>query len=107
MRSTKTFVRARLLAVATSFVGLLLGAGTAQCGDYLARPDVQSFIDSMSTEHGIDASELQRVLGEAQYQSTVVRLIGPQPSAPTQGPRSYPAYRAKFLTKHRIAEGVR
>jgi membrane-bound lytic murein transglycosylase B len=107
MRSTQVCVRARLLAVATSFVGLLLIATTAQCGDYLSRPEVQSFIDTLSTEHGIDAAELQRVLGEAQYQSNVVRLIGPAPSAPAQGPRSYPAYRAKFLTKPRIAEGVR
>jgi membrane-bound lytic murein transglycosylase B len=105
--STKTFVRARLLAVATSFVGLLLTAGTAQSGDYLSRPEVQSFIDSMSAEHGIDATELQRVLGDAEYQSTVVRLIGPTPSGPAQGPRSYPAYRAKFVTKPRVAAGVR
>jgi membrane-bound lytic murein transglycosylase B len=68
---------------------------------------VQSFIDSMSTEHGLDASELQRVLGDAEYQSTVVRLIGPTPDGPVQGPRSYPAYRAKFLTKPRVAAGVR
>jgi membrane-bound lytic murein transglycosylase B len=107
MRSIKAFVRALSLAVATSFIGLLFGASTAQCGDYLSRPEVQSFIDSMSTEHGLDASELERVLGDAQYQSTVVRLIGPTPSSPVQGPRSYPAYRAKFLTKHRVAAGVR
>jgi peptidoglycan lytic transglycosylase B len=107
MRSTKTFARARLLGVATSFLGLLLGAGTAECSDYLSRAEVQSFIESMSAEHGIEVSELQRVLGEAQYQSTVVRLIGPAPTSSVQGPRSYPAYRAKFLTKRRIAEGVR
>src|SRR3954469_3698150 len=107
MRSIKTCARVRLFAVATSFVGLLLGASSAECGDYLSRPDVQSFIDSMSAEHGIETAELQRVLGDAEYQSSVVRLIGPQPSDPVQGPRSYPAYRAKFLTKHRVAAGVR
>lgn len=107
MRSTKTFARARALGVAASFIGLLLSAEAAQCSDYLARPEVQSFIESMSTEHGLEVSELERVLGDAQYQSAVVRLIGPERSTPASGPRSYPAYRAKFLTKHRVAAGVR
>jgi membrane-bound lytic murein transglycosylase B len=107
MRSIKTFARARVLGVAASFVGLLLGAEAAQCSDYLSRAEVQSFIQSMSEEHGLEVSELERVLGDAQYHSTVVRLIGPERAAPAEGPRSYPAYRAKFLTKHRIAAGVR
>ncbi|HEU4603791.1 MAG TPA: lytic murein transglycosylase B [Steroidobacteraceae bacterium] len=107
MRSIKTFARVRVLAIATSFAGLLLGTGTAESSDYLSRSEVQTFIESMSAEHGLDPAEIERVLGDARYQPTVVRLIGPAPTSPSQGPRSYPAYRKKFLTKHRIAAGVR
>lgn len=73
---------------------------------YLAREEVRSFIAAMEAEYGLDPAELERVLGEARYQPTVARLIGPE--RPNKAPpvRSYPAYRAKFLTKTRIAAGT-
>lgn len=76
--------------------------------DYLARPEVREFIEAMEAEHGLEAAELERVLGDAQYQPTVSRLIGPEPQPTTVKPvRNYPKYRAKFLTKTRIAAGAR
>jgi membrane-bound lytic murein transglycosylase B len=75
--------------------------------DYLSRAEVRAFIDSMHLEHGLERAEIERVLGEVRYQPTVVRLIGPERPKPTLPVvRSYPAYRAKFLTRTRIAAGV-
>lgn len=74
---------------------------------YLAREEVRSFIATLEAEYGLDATELERVLGAARYQPTVARLIGPERPKTTVPPvRSYPAYRAKFLTKARIAAGT-
>src|SRR5687768_8251213 len=98
------------LAKGTAVVGLALNAHTAMAaGEYLSRPEVQSFIETMQTEHGLELAELQRVLGEVRYQPTVVRLIGPERPKPSavKPVRSYPRYRAKFLTDMRISAGVR
>jgi membrane-bound lytic murein transglycosylase B len=102
---------ARWLGQGTALVGLALSSHTAAAaGEYLSRPDVQSFIEAMQTEHGLELAELERVLGEVRYQPTVVRLIGPEKpktAAVKPIPRSYPRYRAKFLTDMRISAGVR
>lgn len=88
---------------------LLLAVSTTTAhADYLSRSDVRSFIDTMQSEHGLEAAEIERVLGSARFQPTVFRLIGPEPVAPTKPVvRNYPAYRAKFLTKTRVAAGTR
>ncbi len=75
--------------------------------DYLSRPDVRSFIDSMSEEHGIDSSDLERVLAKVRYTPAAVRLIGPAPSSAPSAARSYSRYRAKFLTPDLISAGSR
>ena len=99
MRSLLGILTATLL----SFV-----ATTESKADYLARDDVRSFIEAMQSEHGIDAAEIERVIGSARFQPTVFRLIGPEPVLPTKPiVRNYPAYRGKFLTKTRIAAGIR
>jgi membrane-bound lytic murein transglycosylase B len=98
---------------ASRFAGTLavaftcLWAPLAHAKDYLARDDVRAFIDSMRDEHGVDSAQVERVLGEAQNQPSVIRLIGPAPSSAPSPARSYPAYRAKFLTPARIAAGTR
>ena len=66
-------------------MGLAVWAHSATANEYLARPEVRSFIESMQTEHGLDAAELERVLGEVQYQPTVVRLKESQVSATEAG----------------------
>lgn len=101
----------RFFTTAATWLGMSLAVwahSATAASEYLARPEVRSFIESMQTEHGLDAAELERVLGEVQYQPTVVRLIGPpQPATAPKPVRSYPRYRAKFLTNVRIAAGVR
>ena len=75
--------------------------------DYLARPDVRSFIASMSDEHGIESSDLERILGDVRHEPAVLRLMGPEPSSAPSPARSYSRYRAKFLTPDLIAAGSR
>ena len=86
----------------------LLAAQPVLAGsDYLSRPDVRSFIDSMSEEHDIDSADLERILGDVRYTPAAVRLIGPVPSSAPSPARSYARYRAKFLTPELISAGSR
>lgn len=75
--------------------------------DYTSRPDVRLFIDTMRDEHGVDSADLERILGDVRHQPVVVRLIGPEPSSLPSAARSYPAYRAKFLTPDLVDAGTR
>jgi membrane-bound lytic murein transglycosylase B len=75
--------------------------------DYLSRPDVRSFIESVSEEHGIESADLERILGAIRYTPAAVRLIGPEPSSAPSPARSYTRYRAKFLTPELISAGSR
>jgi membrane-bound lytic murein transglycosylase B len=95
------FVAALLLAAQPA----LAAPPVVASSNYLSRPDVRAFIDSMSEEHGIDASELERILGDIRYTPVAVRLIGPAPSSAPSPARSYSRYRAKFLTPDLIAAG--
>ena len=97
------------LSAGAAFVGLVLSAPSAMAGsEYLSRPEVRSFIETMQAEHALDVAELERILGSARHQPTVVRLIGPErPKTAPPPVRSYPRYRAKFLTPVRIAAGTR
>jgi membrane-bound lytic murein transglycosylase B len=75
-------------------------------GGYLSRPEVRTFIEALQAEHGLKLQEVERILGDAQYQAAVVRLLGSTPSQSLPPVRSYPAYRSKFLSEARIAAGV-
>jgi membrane-bound lytic murein transglycosylase B len=85
----------------------LLAAQAAVSADYLARPEVRSFIASVSDEHGLEIAELERILGSARYTPVAVRLIGPPPSSAPSPARSYSRYRSKFLTPELISDGQR
>ena len=99
---------ARSVVVAPLFAALVLCVHPAKADtDYLSRAEVRSFIESMHLEYGLEREALERILGEARRQPAVMRLIGPERPITVQPVRSYPAYRAKFLTKPRIAEGAR
>ena len=87
------------------FALCLLAAQPVLARDYLSRTDVRDFIESMRDEHGIDVSDLERILGAARHEPAVVRLIGPEPSSAPSPARSYSRYRAKFLTPDLISAG--
>jgi peptidoglycan lytic transglycosylase B len=102
------FLRAaRLVRWGATLAALLLIPAAHASTEYLSRPDVRSFIEAMQDEQGLDRVEVERVLGDAQYQPSVVRLIGPDPLSSTRGTPSYPAYRSRFLTPARIGAGTR
>jgi membrane-bound lytic murein transglycosylase B len=75
--------------------------------DYLSRPEVRSFVDSMATEHGMDSGYVERILRAVRPAPAAVRLIGPPPSSAPSPARSYARYREKFLTPGLIAAGSR
>jgi membrane-bound lytic murein transglycosylase B len=97
------------LGKGAALLGLALHShSTLAATEYLSRPEVRSFIETMQADHGLELAELERVLGEVRHQPTVVRLIGPErPKTTAQPVRSYPRYRAKFLTNLRITAGTR
>ena len=90
------------LAAAALFAGRPATAGP----DYLERLDVRSFIEAMHEKHGIEISDLERIMGAVIYQPTVVRLTTPVPSSAPSPARSYTNYRAKFLTPELISAGA-
>jgi len=98
---------AQLVRWGAALAAVLMSVAAPASTEYLSRPDVRSFIETMQAEHGLDPVELERVLGDAQYQPSVVRLIGPDPQLSPQGIPSYPAYRSRFLTSARIHAGTR
>ena len=75
--------------------------------DFVSRPDVRSFIDSMSEEYGIAIAELERILGDVRVSTTALRLTNPAPSTAPSPARSYARYRSKFLTPELISAGSR
>jgi membrane-bound lytic murein transglycosylase B len=89
------------------FGACLLAGQPVLASEYLSRPDVRSFINSMSEEHGIDRSDLERIMGNVRYTPAAVRLIGPPPSSAPSPARSYSRYRARFLTPDLISAGSR
>jgi membrane-bound lytic murein transglycosylase B len=100
-------VRSTFAALALAPLLVCVGPVAAESGSgYLSRPEVRTFIDALQAEHGLELEEVERILGDAQYQAAVVRLLGSTPSQSLPPVRSYPAYRSKFLSEARIAAGV-
>lgn len=86
---------------------LVAPQANAASPEYLARPEVREFIESMREEHGIEAAYLERALRAVRYQPTVIRLTTPMPSSEPSPARSYENYRARFLTPDLIAAGTK
>jgi membrane-bound lytic murein transglycosylase B len=90
------------LLAASLFAGQPVTAGP----EYVRRLDVRSFIDAMHEKHGLETSDLERIMAAVTYQPTVVRLTTPMPSSAPSPVRSYANYRAKFLTPELISAGT-
>jgi membrane-bound lytic murein transglycosylase B len=87
--------------LATGVVTLLLFGIPAHAVD-LGRPDVESFIDSMVSQHNYDRESLRDILGEAEKQQSVLDAI----SRPAERTLSWGEYRKIFITKERINAGA-
>lgn len=87
-------------------LGLVVAAGNplAASADYVEREDVQDFINQLVSRHQFERDELNQVLGNAQHQAQVIRLI--TPPSQKSAPRSWQSYRARFVDKERIRRGV-
>jgi membrane-bound lytic murein transglycosylase B len=99
-------VVAKLLASFLVAAALLASQRALASSDYLERLDVRSFIEAMHEKHGIETSDLERILGAVRYQPVVARLTTPMPSSAPSPARSYANYRAKFLTPELITAGT-
>lgn len=109
MKRARSSILLPALGLALVCAALVCRVAPAEAAGYLKRAEVRSFIDELHVQHGLDPLELERILGAARHQPKVVRLIGlPRPAAqpPSTRVRSYPAYRARFLTETRIRAGL-
>ena len=75
--------------------------GVVQRGDYLARPDVQEFLDSMVEEHDFDHDQLEKLFAQVHRQDRVLEAIARPAEA-----KPWKDYRPIFLTDARIEGGV-
>jgi len=69
---------------------------------YEAREDVQGFIRQMVEKHGFVEKELKHLFSRARREPAILAAIVPPKDA--KG-RSWQAYRARFVTESRVAEG--
>src|SRR5262245_38600119 len=86
-----------------ALLALAAGARAGAANDYLARSDVQQFVDALVAEHAFDRHRVERWLRDARYSATVERLM--QPPIPF-GQRNWPDYRKRYLEPSRIQAGV-
>ena len=80
--------------------GAALGADTP--GDYVRRPEVRTFIEKMSAEHGFSAVSLRRLFAQAHYQPQVIAAM----TRPIMAPPKYYEFAPRFLDPARIDAGM-
>ena len=69
--------------------------------DYLAREEVSDFIDYMNTKHDFDRDLLNNLLGEANHQERVIRIMNKQP----EGTMTWERYKSIMVNESRISAG--
>jgi membrane-bound lytic murein transglycosylase B len=80
----------------------MLAATPASAVD-VDRPDINSFIESMATEHDYDRQKLREILGEAETKESIVKLI----STPAERVLTWAEYRPIFMTRERVVAGAK
>lgn len=70
---------------------------------YLARSEVQQFIDELVATHGFERARVERWLQQARYSATVERLM--QPPIPF-GQRNWIEYRDRYIEPARVDAGI-
>jgi membrane-bound lytic murein transglycosylase B len=69
----------------------------------LSRTDIRDFIAGAASRTGIAGADIESLLGNAQPQATILEAI----SRPAESVLPWWAYRERFLTTRRIADGVK
>ncbi len=80
----------------------MLAAGAALAYDE-SRPEVAAFAKRMQTQYGFDPQEVLEALAPVEPNQTVLRFIQP---ATTEGARSWPAYRKRYVEPVRLKAGL-
>ena len=80
---------------------LFLYTGAAQAFDP-GREDIRLFIDDMVERHGLDATELTDLLGQAESRKPILDAI----SRPAERVIPWHEYRDRFMTEKRILKGA-
>jgi membrane-bound lytic murein transglycosylase B len=93
-------VRAIALAAALALHATL---AWSQSSSYPSRKEVKEFVAEMTKKHGFSKRELNRVLGQAQYQPAIVRAMDQPPESALA---SWQAYRSIFIRPERIEAGA-
>ena len=100
-------MRALVVAQAHAVAAAVLLAGACMPAHsragYLARDDVQQFIDAMVASHGFERARLERWLRDARYSAMVERLM--QPPIPF-AQRNWLEYRNRYIEPTRIDAGI-
>lgn len=81
---------------------LLFAAGPAAQAIDVDDPDVESFIDSMVSDHSYDRGTLETVLQQARSQETILEAI----ARPPERTKEWHEYRDIFLTEARVKAGA-
>jgi membrane-bound lytic murein transglycosylase B len=81
---------------------LLFAAGPAALAIDVDNPEVESFIDSMVSDHAYDRGELETMLQQARSQETVLEAI----ARPAERTKDWHEYRDIFLTEARVKAGA-
>ncbi len=91
--------------IATAFAcGLLLSPLAAAAPlDLAGLPKARDFAERMALEHGFDSEQVLAQLARTTYQGKAIRLVTPSKKS---GPRSWQAYRARFIEPVRIRAGL-
>lgn len=88
--------------LAAGIASLLLFASPTYAVD-LDRQEVQSFIKYMTKKHDYDSATLRDILSQAEMQRSIIDKI----SKPAEKTLTWAQYRPIFMTKQRVAAGVK
>ena len=92
--------RSRLISVTLCAILLCAcGAGAAKRPDL--QPQVDAFVDEMVRKHGFERRALADLLGQAEYQQSIIDAM----TRPAEA-KPWHQYRPIFVTESRIREGV-
>jgi membrane-bound lytic murein transglycosylase B len=83
-------------------VSAVTSAGSPALAFDIKRPEVRSFIDSMSQEHGFEKAKLETLLKSAETKQPILDAI----SKPAERVTPWHEYRDRFLTEKRINQGA-
>ena len=91
-----------LLALSTATSALSSAASPPALAFDTKRPEVRSFIDGMSREHGFEKARLEALLKGAETRQPILDAI----SRPAERVVPWHEYRDRFLTERRINQGA-